>query len=125
MTNFKKGQIVNLVKDWDGKGTVYIAPAIVHSCGKKQMVLTHAVTGVELGRHFRPQREGWGNAELVLTADEDANVIALEMAKTIRAEFIAKETQTIATATGSKEYWDKRRAVLTEVLNGEASVITR
>lgn len=52
---FKKGQEVTFIGDYDRKGTVYFFHAIVHSCGKKQMVLTDAKTGKERGRHFAPR----------------------------------------------------------------------
>ena len=123
MNAFTKGQAVNFVKNWDSKGTVAVTPAIVHSCGKKRMVLTHATTGVELGREFRPQREGWHN-EWVLTADEDANAFAMEQAIRIRDEFIAYETKMIAESNGS-EYWMKRKAILDEVVAGSAKVVAR
>jgi len=54
---FRKGQTVHLVRDWDRCGTVQITKAQVYSCGKKQMILTDAATGEELGRHFYPRRE--------------------------------------------------------------------
>lgn len=120
---FTKGQRVNLVQSWNGKGEVSIYPAIVYSYGKKQMILTHAETGKELGRQFRPQREGW-SGELVLTADEDAQTIAMEMATAIREKFIAYETKLIAEANGS-EYWMKRKAVLDEVIATPAKVTAR
>lgn len=131
MNAFIKGQRVNFVKDWDAKGTVTVTPAIVYSCGKVRMVLTHAETGAELGRNFRPQREGW-SGELVLTTDEDAQAIAMEMAVRIRAKFIAYETAQIekSKATGSVrnefiEYWQKRQAVLDAVIAGTATVMAR
>lgn len=123
MNTFTKGQRVNFVQNWDSKGTVSVTPAIVYSCGKKQMVLTHAETGVELGRQFRPQREGWHN-EWTLTADEDANAFAMEQAIRIRNEFIAHETKMIAESNGS-EYWQKRQIVLNEVIATEAKVTAR
>lgn len=51
---FNKGQLVTLFGDWDRRGTVYFRNAVVYSCGKKQMVLTDAETGEEIGRHFKP-----------------------------------------------------------------------
>lgn len=57
MPDFKKGDAVFLISDWDRKGTVRIIEARVYSCGKKQMILTSATTGKELGRHFWPQAE--------------------------------------------------------------------
>lgn len=121
---FSKGQKVNLVRNWNSKGEVSITPAIVYSCGKKRMILSHAETGVELGRNFRPQREGW-SGELVLTADEDAQAVAMEMAVSIREEFINYETKTIAEATGSAEYWNNRRAILNRVIATPATVTAR
>lgn len=53
---FNKGDLVTLIGSWDNKGTVSYRDAIVHSCGKKQMVLTCATTGEELGRHYAPAR---------------------------------------------------------------------
>lgn len=53
---FNKGDQVTLIGSWDNKGTVFYRNAVVHSCGKKQMVLTCATTGEELGRHYRPER---------------------------------------------------------------------
>lgn len=52
---FTKGQEVTFIADWDRKGTVTFRHAVVYSCGAKQMVLTDAETGEEMGRHFRPQ----------------------------------------------------------------------
>lgn len=120
---FKKNQAVTFIRNWDSKGTVAITPAIVHSCGKKRMVLTHATTGVELGREFRPQREGWSN-ELVVDASEDAHAVAMEMAIRIREKFITYETKMIEESNGS-EYWMKRKAVLDEVIAGSARVVAR
>jgi hypothetical protein len=51
---FTKGDAVYLLQNWDHRGVVSITPAIVYACGKKRLVLTHAVTGEELGRHFLP-----------------------------------------------------------------------
>jgi hypothetical protein len=51
---FTKGQEVTYISDWDRKGTVTYRHAVVYSCGKKQMVLTDAETGEEMGRHFDP-----------------------------------------------------------------------
>lgn len=51
---FRKGELVTYINDWDRKGTFSYTHAVVFSCGKKQMVLTDAVSGKELGRHFQP-----------------------------------------------------------------------
>lgn len=57
---FKKGQPVTEISDWDQKGTVGYRHAVVYSCGAKQMVLTCATTGAELGNHFRPEVATFG-----------------------------------------------------------------
>lgn len=61
---FKKAQEVTYISDWDRKGTVTFRHAVVYSCGMKQMVLTDAVTGEEMGRHFNP---AVGNFETIKT----------------------------------------------------------
>jgi len=83
---FKKGQRVTLITKWDSKGTFTLTPAVVYSCGAKQMVLTHATTGVELGRHYLPKREQYSFG-LVIDASEDAEAVALAQA----AAWIANE----------------------------------
>jgi hypothetical protein len=75
MSTFKKSQSVFLISSWNDKGRVQIVPAVVHSCGKKQMVLTNATTGEELGRHFRPQEDQY-NFVVVVDASADAESIA-------------------------------------------------
>lgn len=52
---FTKGQEVTYIASWDDKGSVFYRHAVVYSCGKKQMVLTDAVTGAEMGRNFKPE----------------------------------------------------------------------
>jgi hypothetical protein len=51
---FAKGAEVTLFNGYDSKGTIIYNHAVVYSCGAKQMVLTDAATGNELGRHFAP-----------------------------------------------------------------------
>jgi hypothetical protein len=53
---FTKGDRVTVFGDWDRKGTVNFTQAIVYSCGGKQMVLTSAQSGHELGRHYHPAK---------------------------------------------------------------------
>lgn len=55
MKAFKKGQAVTYITNYNRKGLFVFRQAIVHSCGKVQMVLTDAKTGQEMGRHFKPQ----------------------------------------------------------------------
>ena len=52
---FRKGQEVTHIQNWDNKGTFTYTHAIVYSCGTKQMVLTDAANGREMGRHYQPE----------------------------------------------------------------------
>jgi hypothetical protein len=54
MKAFSKGDKATQIGSWDNKGTVFYRDVIVYSCGRKQMVLTDAITGEEIGRHFAP-----------------------------------------------------------------------
>lgn len=82
---FAKGQEVTYIADWDHKGTVYFRHAVVYSCGMKQMVLTDAETGVEMGRHFSPQV-----GEIVGTfprmSDDEARAACLRAAEVLLAK---------------------------------------
>ena len=77
---FKKGQEVWLIQSWNGKDTVSITPAVVYSCGKKQMILTHAETGAELGRNFAPSPTQLRWAGRVEPRSTDPEPIALKEA---------------------------------------------
>jgi hypothetical protein len=86
---FNKGDAVTLVSDWDRKGSTYYRHAIVYSCGKKQMVLTDAETGEEIGRHFRPERAELGNdGTFARMTDDEATAAGLVLAVNI----LARET---------------------------------
>ena len=52
---FKKGQEVTYIQNWDSNGTFTYTHAVVYSCGQKQMVLTDAGNGREMGRRFKPE----------------------------------------------------------------------
>ena len=51
---FKKGDRVTVIHCWDGKGTVYVRHATVHSCGTKVLRLTCDVKGDEFGQGLTP-----------------------------------------------------------------------
>lgn len=88
MTNkaFNKGDEVTYINDWDRKGTTFFRHAIVYSCGKKQMVLTDAETGEEIGRHFTPARAEIGGAgTFARMTDAEAISAALILAGNIIA----------------------------------------
>lgn len=89
---FAKGAEVTIFGGYDSKGTIHYTHAVVYSCGAKQMVLTDATTGNELGRHFTPAcateedattrsyREGY-EATFPRLSDEEATRIGLRMAE--------------------------------------------
>lgn len=88
MPAFKKSQSVLKISRWNSAGCFYITPAVVVSCGAKQMVLQNAETGECLGRNFKPSVEQYNDSEV--RADltiEQARERALEMS----AEWLAKE----------------------------------
>jgi len=106
---FTKGDLVHYVSDWDRKGTVTIRAAIVHSCGKKQMVLTDAETGEEMGRHFKPVRAERGNGGTYPRLDADEiEAIAYEVAENILAAERARLTHChdVVGATAGQGYRD-------------------
>jgi len=81
---FNKGDEVTYISDWDRKGTVYFRHAVVYSCGEKQMVLTDAETGEEMGRHFDPVRAEIGDAgTFARMTDAEAAAAALFLADSI------------------------------------------
>ncbi len=110
---FKKGDRVTRISDWDGKGTVAIREAIVHSCGVKRLILTDATTGEEIGRNFRAERnepedrlESWGGGfaqGLIFPAlDRDVAIkIALESGAAIVASVRANAEKRIADEAGN------------------------
>jgi len=88
---FNKGDEVTYISDWDRKGTTYFRHAVVYSCGKKQMVLTDAETGEDMGRHFRPERAEIGEAgTFTRMTDEEATAAALALADHILARETAR-----------------------------------
>lgn len=81
---FTKGQPVTYISDWDRKGTVSFRHAIVYSCGAKQMVLTDAETGEEMGRNFRPA-VGTHVGTFPRMSDDEARAACLAAAEVILA----------------------------------------
>ena len=78
---FKKNDLVTYIADWDRKGTVYYRNAIVHSCGKVQMVLVDAETGACMGRHFRPVEGDERGGTFARLTEEDAIALGLHIAE--------------------------------------------
>lgn len=91
---FSKGQPVTFISSWDNKGTFYYVHAVVYSCGQKQCVLTNAVTGQEMGRHFTPavgvpvDGPMRFRGTVARLSDAEAEALCLELA----AAYIAFET---------------------------------
>ena len=83
MTAFKKGDQVTLYQRYNNLGALRVTHCVVHSCGKKQMVLTDLTSGEEVGRHFKPVNgEGWTNEWVLPTVDAEATEAkALELAQ--------------------------------------------
>ncbi|WP_026793179.1 hypothetical protein [Pleomorphomonas oryzae] len=82
---FKKGDLVTLINNWDGRGTFSIQHAVVYSCGAKRMVLTDEQTGEEIGRNFQPVvGRGWALEHVFpRMAEENARAIALELGASV------------------------------------------
>ncbi len=93
--DFKKGDAVTIIQDWDRRGTVSAHNATVYSCGKVRMVLTDTTTGEELGREFSPNAATGTDfgTRMRLTADELATVglaIATRRVEATRAIYLSK-----------------------------------
>lgn len=109
---FTKGQEVTILRSWDNKGTAYFINAIVHSCGKKQMVLIDAKTGEEMGRHFMPvlaNEENLGKAcryeaTFPRLSEEEATRIGLKMGALVISEEIAHAEACIRHYAGDEGY---------------------
>jgi len=85
---FNKSDKVTFINDWDRKGTFYFQHAVVYSCGNKQMVLTDATSGEEMGRHYAPE-----HGEIIGTfprmTDEEATAHCLKAA----ADYVAAQPE--------------------------------
>ena len=91
MKHFNKGDRVTLVQLWSRTtGAFYSREAVVYSCGAKQMVLTDAETGVEIGRNFRPEPEQYGDGIVIKTPGIAA---AREMALAMSADWLVAEIE--------------------------------
>lgn len=52
--SFRKGDLVTMLSDWDSKGSVSVRDLVVHSCGRKQMVLVDGTGAKFQGAFFDP-----------------------------------------------------------------------
>jgi len=110
---FNKGDEVTYISDWDRKGTVFFRHAIVYSCGKKQMVLTDAETGEEMGRHFIPARAEIGNAgTFARMTDAEAAAAALALADNILVSETAHFERCLQNDTAGEGYKNSIRKSL-------------
>jgi hypothetical protein len=89
MKAFKKGDLVTHIQTWNRTGTCTFQHAVVYSCGKKQMVLTCAATGEEMGRHYAPQLGNEFGGTFPRMTDDEARKAALDAA----AEHIVAERE--------------------------------
>lgn len=102
---FNKGDEVTYIGDWDRKGTTCFRHAIVYSCGKKQMVLTDAETGEEMGRHFSPERAEIGSAgTFARMTDAEAAAAGLVLAENILARETAGFERCLQNDTAGEGY---------------------
>ena len=113
---FNKGDEVTYISDWDRRGTALFRHAIVYSCGKKQMVLTDAETGEEMGRHFRPERAeiGRGGTFARLT-DAEATAAALALAENILIDQTAHYERCLQNDAAGEGYKSSIRKSLAEL----------
>lgn len=118
---FTKGQAVYLIVSWNDNGYFTVRPAVVHSCGKKVMVL-HDPDGTFIGRNFNPSQEQHGRNRVVhrgenvgagfneYEAKEYAFALATDYAAEHRAEF--NRRRAMETNDAGRRYWDDRLSAL-------------
>lgn len=81
MKQFKKGDKVVRIRDWDRKGTVYITHWTVASWGAQQATLVS-----DDGKFLKSRIYTTDYAGIYLTGSIDEQAVALELAKQILAE---------------------------------------
>lgn len=97
---FRKGELVTYISSWDNKGTFSYTQAVVHSCGKVQMVLTEETSGREMGRHFKPavadtatlSTFNW-NGTFKRMSDAEAEALCLKLGAELPAVFEAENAR--------------------------------
>jgi len=120
---FKKGEKVSYISDWDRKGTVVTREAIVYSCGKKQMILTCAISGKEIGRNFKPQVAEAGETGTYKLLEGDAlQAAAMLVAEKVLEKERAHFARCLAIGAGAN-YDDGIRKQLAQL--HDAEVLTR
>jgi hypothetical protein len=86
---FTKGQAVHFLQNWDSKGTVRVIDLVVHSCGKKQMILVDEAGVKFQGRNFHPTEQQGISRGRVVARLAKADAIAAALA--LGAEIVAQE----------------------------------
>ena len=95
MLNFKKGDKVFLVQNWDRKGTACIQECIIDSCGKQQIHMRSVIDGKCLKHRFytehvnSEERSCGLNGAHIFSDDANIDVEAMKLAK----RFLAWERQ--------------------------------
>lgn len=94
---FTKGQLVTLLQNWDRQGTVRVVDLIVHSCGKKRMILVDDAGAQFEGRFFSPAKEQPGCGYVVSRLSKaDADAAALGFGAVIVKDERARMEHAIA-----------------------------
>lgn len=94
---FTKGQQVTFLCNWDSKGTVAIVDLIVHSCGKKQMILVDDQGIKYQGRLFFPTEDQLNFSRVVSRlSPEAAEALALEIGAQVATHEAAEKLRKIA-----------------------------
>jgi hypothetical protein len=120
---FKKSEPVTFIASWDDKGTFYYRHAVVYSCGKKEMILTDAATGEEMGRRFRPvvgiNEDGFAGCVRRLT-DAEAEAACLKLAARFVADRRALYTELADSTKHGRGYADAMKRNLAELHEPQA-----
>jgi hypothetical protein len=127
---FVKGETVYRIHSWDGKGTFFVEPCIVHSCGKKRMVLYSIDRSRCVGTDFRPVEEQQGRGTIVRCADRvEAEVRALKLASEWIPAEIKRREETLAhhsdSGLASPAYTRKMNEHIAELKSATPAVIWR
>lgn len=127
---FVKGETVYRIHAWDDKGTFFVEPCIVHSCGKKRMVLYSIDRTVCVGTDFRPEEQQQGLGVVVRCADRaEAEARAFKLATEWVPAEIQRVEQTLThysdVGRSSQAYTDKMNQRVAELKSATPAVIWR
>ena len=129
---FKKGDLVTLIGDWNGKGTIYMRDCTVVSCGKRQMVLAEDHTGITLKEFFSPvanemqQIGGYRSHRVINRASIiETTEAAHELFAAQKAAVIARAQRMIARGEGGERYLQLQHDHVAQQGAAEFSLIIR